>query len=233
MFGEIHATIIGALAEGLKGMVPVDNITVGKPEKDSVPSVSAEIEEYIFEEQGIGQSMGVKMERNTDTFPTDGKKKEFTLSQQAVKLPMVVESPKGTALKETEDYTLNYESGTVSFRNPVDNAKHEILITYTIKRGVAEVRILAFNLLYTLTITDKSVEGRDRVALEVMKTLFRKRSDLLKKGIQEVTLVRGYATNDTLPKGRYATTIEYEIQATTEIEMAVPPMERIEIGKKE
>jgi hypothetical protein len=233
MFGDIHAEMIGALGEGLKGIVPVDNITVGKPQKDTVPSVSAEIIEYYFEEQGIGQSTGVKMERHSDTFPTDGKQKDFPLSQPAVKLPIVVESPKGKVLNEVEDYSLNYETSTVSFRNPVDNPKHEIIITYTIKRGVAEVRILAFNLTYTLTVTDKTVEGRDRVALEVMKTLFRKRADLLKKGIREITLIGGYATEDTLPKDRYATTIEYQIEATTEIEMAVPPMERIEIGKKE
>lgn len=228
MIREVEEAILDSLKKGLSELVPPENIITGETDFGKTKSISLTNTGFTVEELGIGGSGGVKKEEIVEKFDSDGNKKDFKISQKPLRPLINVESPAGTQKNEPDDYTVNYTEGMISFRAPPGKGKVSVQIKYYIARAVGETRNLKFVLTYSLGIWANDLNEKNNITLEAIKVLYREKSNLAKRGISEIRLIKGYSENvDTKNLSR----IEYQIESTVSIEMPMPPIEKIQIGK--
>lgn len=227
MIEEVDNAIQELLRKDLAQLVRSEDITSGDFDPERTTAISIINSDFSVEELGIGGSGSIKKEKIVDNIKSDGKKKDFSLSQKPLQ-PVKVENPVGTEKNETDDYTTDYEKGIVSFRS--DPEKGVIRITYFAARDVAEIRNLQFVLTYSLIISAKDPQKRNKITMETIKALYRKKPELIKRGISQIRLIKGYLkkiSDDSIT----VSVLEYQLETTVEIEMPMPSMEHIEIGK--
>jgi len=229
MIGDTDTVILEVLQKGLSGLLPRDTVAVGEPDAKKPKFLSIVCTSFSAGEEGIGGSGGVKREAVTDDFPADGKTAEFTLSQKAVRPLLSVETPVGTARSTPDDYTVDYERGVLTFR-VVPEKKTKVRVNYSVDRAVGETRTIRFFLTYHLAIGAATREECDAIILETIRVLSRERPRLEKGGVTELRLVRGFARMYPENKDRTVDVLEYEAQTTIQIEIPVPPIERITIA---
>ncbi|MCE8429252.1 MAG: hypothetical protein J5U19_12785 [Candidatus Methanoperedens sp.] len=231
MIREVDEAILESLRKGLSDLIPPDNITIGELNPEIAKSISLVNKDFTIEEEGIGGSCGVKKEMIVEKFDSNGEKKDFTLSQKPLRPLIKVESPIGTEKKEIDDYSVDYNKGIVSFRvSPEKGGK--VQMGYYIARAVAETRNLKFSLTYLVNILADDLQERNRITLEAIKVLYREKSALGKRGISDMRLIKGYSeklSEDEINKN----VIEFKVETSIQIEMPLPPIERIEIRKME
>jgi hypothetical protein len=232
MITEVHNSLLQVLRGGLKESISSENIVIGEISEKKSPSIAISNTEFQFVELSIGGSTQVKMERVEEKFSLDGEQKEFIIHQEPLKVGVTVESPKGTIYTESTDFTVDYERKTIRFFTPPQNPEKTLLISYSIKRGAAEIKNLKFILTYLLAVCDKTLTKRDDLVLAIIKTLHQQRKFLFSHGVDEITLIGGHSLNDPSENGIFTTWLEYQIEATVRIEIPVPPMEKIEIGER-
>lgn len=227
MIEEVDNAILELLRKNLAELVRYEDITTGDLDPERTTSVSIINSDFLVEELGIGGSGSIKKEKIADDLKSDGKKKEFSLSRKPLQ-PVMVETPVGTGKKETDDYTVDYENGTVSFRGSPE--KGVVRVTYFVARDVAEIRNLQFVLTYSLMISAKDPDKRNKITMETIKALYREKPELVKRGISQIRLMKGYLKK--ISEDRITVSIlEYQLETTVEIEMPMPSIEHIEIGK--
>lgn len=227
MIEEVDNAILELLRKDLAQLVRPEDITTGDFDPERTTAVSIINSDFSVEELGIGGSGSIKKEKIVEDLKSDGKKKDFSLSQKPLQ-PLKVENPVGTEKKETDDYTIDYEKGTISFRN--SSEKSGVRITYFAARDVAEIRKLQFVLTYSLMISAKDPHERNKITMETIKALYREKPELVKRGISQIRLMKGYLkkiSDDTIT----VSILEYQLETTVEIEMPMPSIEHIEIGK--
>ncbi|HIH44946.1 MAG TPA: DUF2460 domain-containing protein [Candidatus Methanoperedenaceae archaeon] len=231
MIKEVDEALLEILRKGLSELVPSENIIIGEPDNKKGKAVKITCAGFTSEEQGIGGSGGVKKEDAQDKFDADGTQKDFKLSKTPLRPLLGVESPAGTVKREPDDYTVDYDSGTVSFRAPPEKGKGKVLVKYSVGRAVAETRTLKFTFTYALTITADDTSARNSITMEAIRTLYREKAELGKRGIGEITLLKGITGKNE--EKSVVTRLEYAVESSIQIEMPVPPMARIEIGSME
>jgi hypothetical protein len=227
MIEEVDNTILELLRKTLAELVRPEDITTGEFEPKRTTAISIINSDFSVEELGIGGSGSIKKEKIVDDFKSDGKTKDFSLSQKPLQ-SVIVENPIGTEKNETDDYTIDYENGTVSFRSASE--KGGVRITYFAARDVAEIRNLQFVLTYSLMINAKDPQDRNKITMETIKALYREKPEMVKKGISQIRLIKGYLkkiSDDPIT----VSVLEYQLETTVEIEMPMPAIEYIEIGK--
>lgn len=227
MIEEVDNAILELLRKDLAELVRSEDITTGEFDPERTTAVSIINSDFSVEELGIGGSGSIKKEKIVDDLKSDGKKKDFSLSQKPLQ-PVMVENPVGTKKNETDDYTVDYENSTVSFRGAPE--KGEVRITYFARRDVAQIQNLQFVLTYSLMISAKDPQERNKITLETIKALYREKTKLVKRGISQIRLIKGYLkkiADDSIT----VSILEYQLETTVEIEMPMPSMEHIEIGK--
>lgn len=232
MITEVHNSLLHGLREGLKDSIPSDNIVIGEISDKESPSIAISNTEFQFEELSIGGSTQVKMERVEEKFSLDGQQKDFIIAQDPLKVGVTAESPKGTIYKDGTDFSVDYERKTIRFFTPPKNPEKTLLISYSIKRGAAEIKNLKFILTYLLSVCDETLTKRDDLVLAIIKTLHQQRKFLLSHGVDEITLIGGNSLNEPSENGLFTTILEYQVEATVRIEIPVLPMEKIEIGER-
>ena len=183
---------------------------------------------FTVEEQGIGGSGSVKKEE-VEKLDSDGKKKDFSLSQKPLKPLISVESTIGSLKNEPDDYTVDYQKGIISFRMPPEKGKESVQIKYKITRAVAETRSLKFTLAYSIYVRGENMQNRDHIMLETIKVLYREKAALAKKGVEELKLIKGYTTQEAEGQNTNEGVIEYQMETTIKIEMPLPHIERLPI----
>ena len=228
MIAEVDEAILDFLREGLSELVPPDDIIIGEVDTSKPISISLLNTDFTVEEQGIGGSGSVKKEEIVETFDSDGKKTDFTLSQKPLQPQVIVESPVGIAKNEPDDYFVDYGNDAICFRE--SPKKGIVQVKYCIARAVAETRNLKFILNYSLTVWADEPVNRDSIAVEVIKVLYRERPGLEKRHVSEIRMIKGYLdySNDKTIVKRV---LEYRVETTITIELPLPPMAQIEIGK--
>jgi hypothetical protein len=231
MIGEADNVIVEFLQKGLSGLLSSDAVYSGEPDPKKAKSVSVVCSSFSVEEEGIGGSGGIKRETVSDDFISDGKTGEFPLSQKPVRPLISVETPPGTLKNTPDDYTIDYDRGTVTLR-VVPEKKAKIRMNYFVDRPVAETRTIRFRLTYSLTVAANTKEETDEIVLETIKVLYRERSRLEQRGVSEMKLVQGYGESLLENKGKVVNVLEYKAQTTVQIEIPVPPIARIEIENK-
>lgn len=227
MIPEVEKAILESLQSGLAEVVPSGDISIGEPGTTKMLSLSLLNTDFTVEEQGIGGSGSVKREEITETFPSDGKRTDFTLSQKPLQSHMSVQSPAGTEKNEPDDYVVDYRNDLISFREPPE--KGTVQVQYCIARAVAETRNLKFILNYSLTVWAEDPAKRDHITAEIIRILFQAQPELEKRGVSEIRLIKGYLSAGQSKTSRI---LEYRVETTIQIEMLLPSMEQIEIGRK-
>jgi hypothetical protein len=228
MIREVEEAILESLKKGFSEHIPPENIISGEPDFSKTKSISLTNTGFTIEELGIGGSGGVKKEEIMDKFDSDGIKKDFKLTQKPLHPLMNVESPAGTKKKELDDYTINYAGGLVSFRSPPEKGKDNVQIKYYIARAVGETRNIKFILTFSLAVWANDPNEKNNITLEVVKVFYRERSNLAKRGISEIRLIKGYSTD--AGETKKVIRVDYQVESTIHIEMPLPPIEKIEIG---
>jgi hypothetical protein len=226
MIREVEEAILESLRKGMSELIPSENIIIGDLDIKKTRSISLINTGFTIEELGIGGSGGVKKEEVIEKFHSDGKTGDFNLSKKPLRPLISVENPIGTVKNEPDDYIVDYESGKISFRAPPEKGKESIQVKYQISRAVGETRNLRFMLIYSISVWADDLQEKNLLILEVIKILYRKRDEFISRGIDSMKLIRGYSENANKPS-----IIEYQVETTIQIEMPMPPIERIKIGK--
>jgi hypothetical protein len=231
MFSRIETAIVKVLQDNLKS-VPKDNIRATKPDlnvEKNLPAISLTNVDFDIKEIGIGGSIGANEEGLQDVFSGDGKKREFTLTKKPLRPITKVEHPLGKQKKESDDYTVDYGKGIIAFRSPPEKGRNNILIKYL---PPAETKGLKFNLKYHLEIWARDEGQRDAITIEVIKTLLKEGSPLVRQGIT-IRPIKGFNVppDEEVPKGVYGKTLEYLIETELQVEIPLPRIERIEVQK--
>jgi len=231
MFSRIETAIIKVLQDNLKS-VTKDNIRAKKPDlnvEKNLPVISLTNVDFDIEEVGIGGSTGTSREGLQDIFSGDGKKREFTLTKKPLRPITKAEHPLGERKRETDDYTVDYEKGIITFRSPPEKGRNNILIKYL---PPAEIMGLNFDLKYHLNIWARDEAQRDAITIDVIKTLLKEGGALGRQGIF-IRPIKGFSVSSTeeVPKGVYGKTLEYLIETELQVEIPVPRIEKIEVQK--
>jgi hypothetical protein len=231
MIKEVDEAILGSLKKGLLDIVPSENIIIGEKDQKKDKSIFLINTGFTVEELGIGGSGGVIREEIVEKLDSDGKKKDFILSQKPLKPLIGVESTIGLMKNEPDDYTVDYLKGIVSFRVPPEIGKESVKIMYNVVRPMAETRNLKFILAYSIYVRGENMQNRDDIMLEIIKVLYREKGALAKKGVEELRLIKGYTTQKTEGQNTHEGIIEYQIETILKIETPLPSIEKIEIGR--
>jgi len=233
MIEEVEKEIIEILKENLK---EIKNVDIISPDfkKDNLqtilPAISFENIEFKTEDLGIGFSSGAKKEGQHDKFKGDGKTAEFKLSKKPLKPLAIVECPFGTRRKEVDDYTVDYEKGIINFRIPPENSS-DISIKYFINKSAAETKGLKLNLKYNLNIWAANENERDKITMDVLKTLVIFTDILSSKGIILRTM-GGKNIEDNKIKDVFGKSIECEIETEIYVEIPYEIIKKIEIKEE-
>jgi hypothetical protein len=229
MIREVNDVIIDVLRTGMSKLIPPENIFIEEFKAKKQRTISLVNSEYFIEELGIGSSGGIKKEEIAEKFDADGEKLEFKVSQVPVKPIVSVQSPPGTEKKDTDDYTVNYDTGTITFRAPPEKGKDKVLVKYVISKAIAETRYLKFLLNNSLIITSDNIEDRNKLTIESLRVLYAGRPAMTAKGVEEFKLLKGYSVHTSGTQVIDASIIDFQVVKVLEIEIPVPPIERIEI----
>jgi len=231
MFSEIENVIINKLRENLEA-VRKENITAKKPDfsvKRNLPAISIVNVKFKFDEVGIGRGVNATDKETQELFSGDGKKKSFSLSRKPLRPILSVEHPLGTRRKENVDYIVDYETGTITIRSPPKKGSDNVLIKYLMP---LETRGLKIKAKYQISVWSEDEVQRDKITLDVIKTLLKEEAAFNGMGIS-IKPLRGFNSSlDEAPKGIYGKTIEYVVEAYLQVEISLPRIEKIEIKEK-
>ncbi len=231
MIKEIDEAILASLRKGLSGLIPPDGIVMGRPARVNKDMVFVDVPEFIIEDVCMGSLRQDMKEEAEETFDGDGRSTRFKLSRAPVNQLLLVEYPKGTDRSAPDDYVVDLESGVVEFRDPPPRGKSIIRIKYDLPRPVGEKSSLRFLLTYSIAIVAGSNEDRDRLTLASIEALYRDMPVLVKHGVEDMRLVKGYSAPVDGDNTLRQSILEYSVQTTLEIGTRMPPMEKIEIKK--
>jgi hypothetical protein len=231
MIKEIDEAILTSLRNGLSGLMPADSIVLGMPEPKKKNMVFVDTTDFVIEDVCMGTLRQDMREELEETFDGDGKAVKFTLSRAPVNQLLLIEYPKGTARNAPDDYAADLERGSIEFRDPPPKGKSMIHIKYDLPRPVGEKSFLNFLLTYNIAIIAGSNEDRDRLTLASIEALYRDMPMLVKHGVEDMKLAKGYSASMDGDKTLRQSVLVYNVRTTVGIETRMPPMEKIEIKK--
>lgn len=230
MLKHIDDALIVSLRNGLSGMLPPENVVFGNPQPKK-KAVFLSNTDFTIEEMSMGTMSEEQKEEVEDMLDADGKNTSFKLSKAPVHRLISVEYPRGKLRTYPDDYEMDYRLGVITFRDPPPRAKAGIRVRYDLPRPTGESSYLKFILMYTIAIFDDD-EGRDRLTLASIETLYRDMPALVKQGVEDIKLIRGYSAPFEDNKASRASFLVYSVQASMRLETKVPPIEKVEIKKK-
>lgn len=231
MIENVNRVLLESLRKGLSGIVPPESISLEEIDTAKERCISLTNADFVVEEVGIGGVGGVKSEEVVEKMKPDGLIRDFHLSGRPVQ-PINVESPTGNSLVEPDDYKFDQPTNTISFRVPPTKGK-SILVRYNLARSIAEIKTLKFVLIYSMTIWAKDPIERDKIAMETIKAVYSQISSFDKQGISLIKPTKGILASlpgDQIKKVRV---IDYLVETEIQIELTMPSIEKIEIGKME
>jgi hypothetical protein len=228
MFNKIETAIIRILQQNLTD-VPNENIGTKKPDTDkNLPAISLTNIDFAVEAVGIGRFIGEEDIEQQETFSGDGKKRGFTLTEKPLGQVIVVEHPPGKRLKESEDFTVDYETGMISVHEIPEKGENNIMVRYT---EPARINGLKFNLRYHFNVWATDEVQRDSITIKVVEILLREEESLNQQGIF-LKPIKGFNISaEVVPNGVYGKTIEYTVETELLVKTPVPRIEKIEVKK--
>ncbi len=231
MITEVDDAILASLRNGLSGLIPSDSIVVGWPAQNKRNTVFIDTSDFTIEDVCMGTLRQDMNEEFEETLDSDGKSTTFKLSRAPVNQLLLVEYPKGTARNAPDDYAVDLERGIVEFRDPPPRGKSAIRIKYDLPKPVGEKSFLRFLLTYSIAIVAGSNAERDRITLAAIEALYRDMPALVKHGVEDMKLIRGYSAPTDSDKTLRQSILVYSVRTTVAIETGMRPMDKIEIKK--
>ena len=149
------------------------------------PFVSIYDTGFTFEKIGIGYIGGQqKSETIEQEFDGNGKNLIFNLSDIPLRPLISIQSPKGIAKKEKDDYVCNYFTKQIRFNVPPEKGKKNVIVKYVLAKNSSEIKILRlkFNCIIDIWSNVDNVEC-DSITLQIIKTILLNEGPLNSKNI--------------------------------------------------
>jgi hypothetical protein len=181
MLKHIDDALLVSLRNGLASLLSPEEVVFGSP-KPKKKAVFLYNTDFTIEEMSMGTLSEEQKEEAEELFDGDGKTLEFKLSKAPVERLISVEYPRGKLRTYPDDYDMDYRLGVITFRDPPPKAKGGIRVRYGLPKPTGESSYLKFLLMYTITILDDD-EGRDKLTLASIETLYRDMPALVKQGV--------------------------------------------------
>lgn len=234
MLHSFNTSLVEIVRKGLESHIPGEDVFYGKVDPGRPRFISISVKKLHFEEEGFGGSTSVKMELFHEEINVDGKAKVFSLSRPVSDEPVTVEDRDSTILfRERDHFSLDRDRGTLSFFTPPDHSDHALIVSYATRREVGMVTNLRFFLVYRVIIAAKTEDERDLLIFETIKTIHFARHTLADHGVRDLALIQGFPLAGTDKIRPDVWILEYRAEVVVPVEIAAPPIERVEIGRKE
>jgi hypothetical protein len=224
MFAKIEAAILRVLQDHLTTVPPKNIQATQRQRGGSLPAIALVNVDFAVKEVGFGRSVGgVELQ---DTFSGDATAVAFRLRVKPLRPIRAVEAPPGTRVPEDE-YAVDYEQGLVTFHTPPPAAEDNVVVRYL---KPTQVKAVKLELRYHLTVWAADEAQRDALTVAVMEALLLEEEALNRQGIF-LKPVKGFTVP---PAGEgsddgYGRTLEYAVEASLEVEVPLPRIEKIEI----
>ena len=176
------------------GLIDVKSLNITKKKIDPVeenkknksfPSISIYDNGFTFDKIGIGYSGGQQRQEIIEQeFDSDGKNIIFKLANRPLRPIISIQSPKGIAKKEKDDYFFNYFTNQIKFISPPEKGKKNVIVKYVLAKNSAEVKILRlkFNCIIDIWSNADNIEC-DSITLQIIKTILLNEDSLNSKNI--------------------------------------------------
>jgi hypothetical protein len=228
MLTEIEDRLAKILQEKLVE-VPEENIGVeikpGKP-----PAVIISNLKFKFKNAALAENIDEGKVELEERFNSDGVKTSYKLREKPLKKSVRVESPPGTLLAEEDDYTMNYDEGSIEFRKAPDKGKNNIFVRYSSQKSIMTLKSLKLKALYSFDVWGADKGEADSLAEKVLKALLTVEDQLLAEGI-ELKPVGGMFSAEEESNTRKVK-LKYSVEKEMRVEQVVGPIEKIEITGK-
>jgi hypothetical protein len=162
----------------------IDPIEENK-KKNIFPLISIYDNGFKFDKIGIGYSGGQqKQEIVEQEFDGDGKNIIYKLANRPLRPIISIQTPKGIAKKEKDDYFINYFTNQIKFISPPEKGKKNVIVKYVLAKNSAEVKILRLkvNCIIDIWSNADNIEC-DSITLQIIKTILLNEDSLNSKNI--------------------------------------------------
>ncbi|ODS40769.1 MAG: hypothetical protein A7315_15510 [Candidatus Altiarchaeales archaeon WOR_SM1_79] len=105
-------------------------------------------------------------------------------------------------------------------------------VKYFVDKSVGETKGFKFNLKYNLCIWAKDEGERDRITMDVLKTLLMVTDELNDQGIVLRTLGGANIGDEKIPEGVFGKNIECDIESEVYVEVPYERIRKIEVKKE-
>ena len=141
-----------------------------------------------------------------------------------------MESPPGTLLAEGDDYTIDYDEGSIEFRKAPATGKNDVFVRYNSQKSIMTLKTLKVKALYSIDVLCGNRMEADLLAEKVVKALLTVEDQLSGEGI-EIKPVGGMTSTEESGKTAEVR-LRYVVQKEMRVEQIVGPIEKIEITHK-
>lgn len=226
MLAEIEDKLAEILREKLTE-IPKENIVINV-EVSKAPAVIISNLKFKLEKADMAENMDSGEVELEEKFSPSGAETVFKLQEAPLRNSVRVEYPIGTLLTEKEDFTINYDDGSIKFRKAPAKDKNALMIKYSSKKRVLTLKTLKVKALYSIDALGGNRVEADSLAEKVVNALLEAEDKLGGEDI-EIKPVGGVTImQDKNAKVR----LKYVVERVMRLEQIVGPMEKIEIARK-
>ncbi len=228
MFTEIEDKLAILLREKL-AEIPKEHVAVDVwPSKP--PAIKISNLKFKIQNGDMAENMDMGEVEITERLEGDEVRKSFKLQERPLKDSVRVESPPGTPHAKNDEYTINYDEGSIEFAKPPGKGKDNILVRYCSRKRVMTLKSLIVKGLYSIDVMGADRREADSLAEKVVKALVTMDDKLIEEGI-ELKPIGGAFQSEGGGKTQIVQ-LKYSVEKQMRVEQIVGPMERIEISRR-
>jgi hypothetical protein len=226
MLAEIEDKLVGILREKLTE-IPEGNIVINV-EVSKPPAIIISNLKFKLQKPDMAENMDSGEVAIEERLSPSGSETLFKLQETPLKNSVRVEYPIGTLLSEKEDFSTNYDHGSIEIKKAPRKSKNNLIIAYSSKKRVLTLKTLKVKALYSIDALGVNRKEADSLAERVVKVLLETEDrlsgeDIEFKPVGGVTIIQ-----DKNAKVR----LTYVFERLMRIEQIVGPIEKIEITKR-
>lgn len=221
-----------ALLEVLKPELGIGDKSIifgGTPK--SSPALLIKNTGFRIENPGMSEGLEQSSRKRIELLDGTGRKRNFELEEPPRRGSLQVQTPPGKILKEGDDFELNYEDGSLEFKEPPPKGDGNIKVTYEAKKGVVTLKVVKVEADYSLQIWHDDREGADSLGEKMMRALLLAESDLADRGMEIKAQTGSLESN---PNGDgYVFKAECQLERELRIEEVVGVIEEVKVTSRE